>query len=131
LKLSNPESFNYLNQSGCIKIDGIDDASDFQQIKTSMQVLKFGDHETKIFRILAAILHLGNLTYGVKEDTGKFEMETSQIKNPDCKYPEPEKEKISSTCTRLTRFRPRLTSKLLRTLPSFLSWMGPSSQKRW
>ncbi len=31
MALDDPENFNYLNQSGCISIDGTDDAKDFHE----------------------------------------------------------------------------------------------------
>jgi len=57
-------------------INGVDDANDFQVIKDSMATLKFGDMQKEIFRVLAAVLHLGNVVVEAKD-------EGSVIKNPE------------------------------------------------
>lgn len=44
--------------------DGRDDAAEFADVKAAMKVLNFSDEETQnIIRLLAAILHLGNVKY--------------------------------------------------------------------
>lgn len=44
--------------------DGRDDAADFADVTSAMKVLNFSDEETlNIIRLLAAILHLGNVAY--------------------------------------------------------------------
>jgi myosin-7 len=44
--------------------DGRDDAAEFADVKAAMKVLNFSDDETQnIIRLLAAILHLGNVKY--------------------------------------------------------------------
>ena len=63
LRLSDAQNFAYLNQSGCIKVPKIDDAADFEKVRSAMKLLKFGDHERGIFEVLASVLHIGNLTF--------------------------------------------------------------------
>lgn len=44
--------------------DGRDDAAEFADIRSAMKVLNFSDEDTlNIIRLLAAILHLGNVKY--------------------------------------------------------------------
>ena len=38
-----PESYHYLNQSGCMSIDEVDDAAEFADVLTAMQTLQFSD----------------------------------------------------------------------------------------
>jgi len=44
--------------------DGRDDGADFADVRSAMKVLNFSDEEIlNIVRLLAAILHLGNVKY--------------------------------------------------------------------
>lgn len=63
LHISDGLSYRYLNQSGNIKIDGVDDAHEFSEMETAMSALEFNDPEkADIFQIVSAILNLGNVT---------------------------------------------------------------------
>lgn len=56
------EHFDYLNQGGSPIIEGVDDRADFYATKQSLSTI--GVHprqQDEIFRILAALLHLGNV----------------------------------------------------------------------
>lgn len=62
--LAPAESFAYLNQSGNVTIDGVDDAADFREVDEAMDALSFKPEEKdNIFTIVAWILHLGNLRF--------------------------------------------------------------------
>ncbi|KAI2804564.1 Myosin and Kinesin Tail domain protein [Blomia tropicalis] len=62
------EKYFYLNQGNCCQIDGKDDAEDFRFLIGAMQVLGFTMEEQDIiFRILASILHLGNVYFHRKQ----------------------------------------------------------------
>lgn len=51
-------------QGKCLTCDGRDDAAEFADIRSAMKVLNFSDEEIlNIVRLLAAILHLGNVKY--------------------------------------------------------------------
>uniref|UniRef100_A0A7E4VCT7 Myosin motor domain-containing protein n=1 Tax=Panagrellus redivivus TaxID=6233 RepID=A0A7E4VCT7_PANRE len=64
LKLTKAEDYHYLNQGRCFSADGRDDAKNFSEIRSAMKVLNFKDTEVwSIFKILAAILHMGNVKY--------------------------------------------------------------------
>lgn len=65
LLLGPPDSFNYLNQSGCTTIEGVDDGKNFENLKRAFTILTISDQEQEaIFRILASLLHLGNVNFG-------------------------------------------------------------------
>uniref|UniRef100_A0A672GXY9 Unconventional myosin-Id n=1 Tax=Salarias fasciatus TaxID=181472 RepID=A0A672GXY9_SALFA len=52
----------------------INDGADFKAVADAMKVIGFtGDEIQTVYRILAAILHLGNLTFGVDGDTTLIE----------------------------------------------------------
>ncbi|VDM99294.1 unnamed protein product [Thelazia callipaeda] len=66
LFLSDADDFYFLNQGEAILVEGRDDAADFAEIRSSMKVLMFKETEIwSIFRILAALLHIGNVKYFV------------------------------------------------------------------
>ncbi|CAF1144575.1 unnamed protein product [Didymodactylos carnosus] len=63
LKLK-PEQYNYINQGNCSKINKIDDKHDYQQVMQAMKIVGFKQDETDtIWKIVAAIIHLGNLQF--------------------------------------------------------------------
>ena len=64
-----PETFHYINQSGCYRLEGKDDASMFDQLRLAMQVLNIEEEISNgIFQVVAAILWIGNLEF---QDTDK------------------------------------------------------------
>ncbi|XP_039162818.1 myosin-11 [Eucalyptus grandis] len=69
-KLGNPESFHYLNQSDCYHLDGVNDAEEYLAIRRAMNVVGISeDEQDSIFRVVAAILHLGNINFSKGEET--------------------------------------------------------------
>ncbi|CAF3429758.1 unnamed protein product [Rotaria socialis] len=62
--LTTPEKYFYLNQGASMAIASKSDAHDFQSLLTAMKILNFTKVEQEtIFKILAAILHLGNIYF--------------------------------------------------------------------
>ena len=56
------EHFDYLNQGGAPIIEGVDDRAEFEATKRSLTTIGVGeDKQAETFRILAALLHLGNV----------------------------------------------------------------------
>jgi len=56
--------FNYLNQSGCSSIEGVDDATDFATLKAAMTAVGINhQQQTEVFEVLAGILWLGNIQF--------------------------------------------------------------------
>jgi myosin-15 len=66
------ENYFYLNQGGACCLEGKDDVNDFLRLVASTEVLGFS-HEEKdaIFRILATVLHLGNLCFSMEVRSGQ------------------------------------------------------------
>lgn len=63
-KLGNPRTFHYLNQSNCYDLDGIDDPKEYIATRRAMDVVGISaDEQDAIFRVVAAILHLGNIEF--------------------------------------------------------------------
>ncbi|KAF8678522.1 hypothetical protein HU200_046276 [Digitaria exilis] len=86
-KLGDPSSFHYLNQSACIKVDGINDAEEYLATRKAMDTVGITEQEQEaIFRIVAAVLHLGNINFAkgkevdssiVKDDKSRFHLNTA------------------------------------------------------
>ncbi|XP_038713709.1 myosin-6 [Tripterygium wilfordii] len=63
-KLGNPRTFHYLNQSNCYELDGVDDSKEYIATRRAMDVVGINsDEQDAIFRVVAAILHLGNIDF--------------------------------------------------------------------
>ena len=59
-------SFAYLNASGCVDVDGIDDARDYLRVRLALDTISIAsDVQSDINTVLAAILHLGNVEFAV------------------------------------------------------------------
>ncbi|GAB2291863.1 hypothetical protein Dimus_026114 [Dionaea muscipula] len=81
-KLGNPESFHYLNQSKCVKLDGIDDGEEYLATRRAMDVVGIMEEEQDaIFRVVAAVLHLGNIEFAKGP-----EIDSSVIKDEKSRY---------------------------------------------
>jgi len=77
LKLGPPEDFYYTNQGEDAYIENVDDAATFQETKDAMELLGiYSESQRMMFRVLAAILHLGNVQISQsqkKEDEAQVE----------------------------------------------------------
>ncbi|KAM6898551.1 unconventional myosin-Id [Lycodopsis pacificus] len=68
-----PTAYNYIKVGGQIK-SSINDGADFKAVADAMKVIGFtGDEIQTVYKILATILHLGNLTFGVDGDVTLIE----------------------------------------------------------
>uniref|UniRef100_A0A8C8MGX3 Myosin VIIBb n=1 Tax=Oncorhynchus tshawytscha TaxID=74940 RepID=A0A8C8MGX3_ONCTS len=64
LCLGDASEFNYLKRGDCIVCDGRDDAKDYTRIRTALKILTFTEtHCWEILKLLAALLHLGNVSF--------------------------------------------------------------------
>ena len=69
------QDYRYLNQSGKVEVPDIDDKKDFQDLKFAFAVLKMSEESTKwIFKVIAALLHLGNIRFSVGSDGESVEV---------------------------------------------------------
>ncbi|EEF44325.1 myosin XI, putative [Ricinus communis] len=81
-KLGNPRKFHYLNQSNCYELDGVDDSDEYLTTRKAMDVVGINaDEQDGIFRVVAAILHLGNVEFE-KGD----EADSSQPKDDNSRF---------------------------------------------
>ncbi|XP_063242244.1 myosin-VIIa [Bacillus rossius redtenbacheri] len=64
LELRDASHYKYLTGGGSITCEGRDDAAEFADIRSAMKVLLFSDQEIwEILKLLAAVLHMGNIKY--------------------------------------------------------------------
>ncbi|KMZ63793.1 Myosin XI-F [Zostera marina] len=76
-KVGDPRTFHYLNQTKCYEVSNVDDAREYIETRNAMDIVGISQEEQDaIFRVVAAILHFGNIEF-VK---GK-EIDSSQLKN--------------------------------------------------
>ncbi|XP_072980214.1 myosin-17-like isoform X3 [Typha angustifolia] len=95
-KLADPKSFHYLNQSTCIEVERIDDAYEYLETRRAMDIVGISEQEQEaIFRVVASILHLGNVDFAkgkeadssiIKDEKSRFHLETTaELLMCDCK----------------------------------------------
>lgn len=81
LRLGSADDFKILNGGRCPTIDGVDDAEDFAEVVSALQVLEFSKQEQQeIFRTTAAVLHLGNVRF-VEDGVDKARVENMDALN--------------------------------------------------
>ncbi|GMY34657.1 myosin-17-like isoform X1 [Fagus crenata] len=81
-KLGSPKTFHYLNQSNCYELDGVNDAHEYLATRRAMDIVGINEQEQEaIFRVVAAILHLGNINFS----KGK-EIDSSVIKDEKSRF---------------------------------------------
>uniref|UniRef100_A0A0E0HR60 Myosin motor domain-containing protein n=2 Tax=Oryza nivara TaxID=4536 RepID=A0A0E0HR60_ORYNI len=86
-KLGNPKTFHYLNQSNCYELVGVSDAHEYLATRRAMDIVGISTQEQDaIFRVVAAILHIGNIEFAkgkevdssvLKDDKSKFHLDTT------------------------------------------------------
>ncbi|AQL00934.1 Myosin-9 [Zea mays] len=86
-KLGNPKTFHYLNQSNCYELVGVSDAHEYLATRRAMDIVGISTQEQDaIFRVVAAILHIGNIEFSkgkeadssvLKDEKSKFHLETT------------------------------------------------------
>ncbi|XP_019422451.1 PREDICTED: myosin-6-like [Lupinus angustifolius] len=81
-KLGNPRTFHYLNQSNCFELEGLDESKQYHDTRRAMGVVGINSEEQEaIFRVVAAILHLGNIEF-----TKGMEMDSSMPKDEKSRF---------------------------------------------
>ncbi|XP_039878393.1 unconventional myosin-VIIb-like isoform X1 [Simochromis diagramma] len=77
LSLGNAKEYKFLTKGNCIACGGRDDAKDYSRINSALKTLNFSRKDChEIFKLLAAILHLGNVCF---EANTQNNLETSEV----------------------------------------------------
>ncbi|MGH0136258.1 UNVERIFIED_CONTAM: hypothetical protein FKN15_064510 [Acipenser sinensis] len=62
--LSDPESYYYLSQSGCVKDKSLDDTQLFNSVMAALKVMEFSEEEIRdVFKLLSGVLQMGNIEF--------------------------------------------------------------------
>uniref|UniRef100_A0A3Q3IZC7 Myosin motor domain-containing protein n=1 Tax=Monopterus albus TaxID=43700 RepID=A0A3Q3IZC7_MONAL len=73
LRLDAPEHFHYTKQGGEMQIPATDDLSDLERTRSAFSILGMQpDQQMELFRILSAILHLGNVNIQARSTHESF-----------------------------------------------------------
>lgn len=65
----NADTFFYVKQGNASKVDTINDRANFREVVSSLNTLQFTKEEQEtLWRVIAAILHLGNLEFETDEE---------------------------------------------------------------
>lgn len=74
LNLKNANEFNYLKQSNCYTISGVDDAEQFHVVMEAMDIVHVSkEDQESVFAMLAAVLWLGNVSFTVVDSENHVE----------------------------------------------------------
>lgn len=74
-----PTGYSYTSKSKCYDVQGIDDIADFKETVNAMKVIGLAQGEQdEIFRMLAAILWIGNISYR-ENDEGNAEVADQSV----------------------------------------------------
>ncbi|XP_058085299.1 myosin-12-like isoform X2 [Magnolia sinica] len=79
-KLADPRTFHYLNQTNCYEVANVNDAREYIETRNAMDIVGINQEEQDaIFRVVAAILHLGNIDFikGKEVDSSKLKDDKS------------------------------------------------------
>uniref|UniRef100_I3KQX6 Myosin VIIBb n=1 Tax=Oreochromis niloticus TaxID=8128 RepID=I3KQX6_ORENI len=77
LSLGNAKEYKFLTKGNCIACGGRDDAKDYSRINSALKTLNFSGKDChEIFKLLAALLHLGNVCF---EANTQNNMESSDV----------------------------------------------------
>ncbi|KAK3592955.1 hypothetical protein CHS0354_036814 [Potamilus streckersoni] len=69
LHLGAPSDYYYLNQSDCFTLEEVDEENEFSRLKQSMELVGFSVvTQKRIFGVLSAVLHLGNVQFRKRGD---------------------------------------------------------------
>ncbi|KAK7945068.1 hypothetical protein WMY93_000796 [Mugilogobius chulae] len=82
LSLGHAKEYKFLTKGGCIHCDSRDDAKDYQRISAAMKILTFSESQCQdVVKLLAAILHLGNMSFEANTQNNLDTCDVSKTKH--------------------------------------------------
>eukprot|EP00124_Ichthyophonus_hoferi_P004680 Ihof_evm2s546 gene=Ihof_evmTU2s546 len=86
LKLGQCMNYNFINAGNCPTVDRVNDAEEFEETRRSMSTLGITDEsQLGMFRVLAAILHLGNVEITCRRTEDAVMKEVDEALEQACK----------------------------------------------
>ncbi|XP_006657835.2 myosin-1 isoform X2 [Oryza brachyantha] len=77
--LKEANHYNYLKQSACLRIDGVDDAKRFSMLVDALDIIQISkEDQMKLFSMLAAVLWLGNISFSVIDNENHVEIVSNE-----------------------------------------------------
>jgi myosin heavy subunit len=73
--------YRYLRSGNVVSLAGVDDAGLLGALKDAFKGLKLSSYQSSIFRILSAILHLGNVSFVHDEESGAVKIKSPKVLN--------------------------------------------------
>ncbi|CAN6728034.1 unnamed protein product [Malus baccata var. baccata] len=74
LNLKSADEYQYLKQSNCYSISGVNDAEEFSVVKEALDVVHINkEDQQSVFAMLAAVLWLGNISFSVIDNENHVE----------------------------------------------------------
>eukprot|EP00904_Undaria_pinnatifida_P007253 jgi/Undpi1/3658/HiC_scaffold_16.g07028.m1 len=68
-QLEGPEAYHVLSDSGCMTLEGVDDAAQFQEVRKACGTIGMDEAtQNQVWRVLAAVLHMSNVVFEGKDD---------------------------------------------------------------
>ncbi|KAL9270038.1 Myosin-2-like protein [Drosera capensis] len=75
LNIKAASQYNYLNQSNCLAIDGVDDARKFNNLKDALDTVQIRkEDQESLFSLLSVVLWLGNVSFQVVNNENHVEL---------------------------------------------------------
>jgi len=79
LFLRDASYYDYLKQSSCLKIDGVDDAKRFSSLLGALDIVQIsGENQMELFSMLAVVLWLGNISFSVMDNENHVEVDSNE-----------------------------------------------------
>ncbi|VYS48667.1 unnamed protein product [Arabidopsis thaliana] len=79
LNLTSAKQYNYLKQSNCYSINGVDDAERFHAVKEALDIVHVSkEDQESVFAMLAAVLWLGNVSFTIIDNENHVEPEPDE-----------------------------------------------------
>ena len=79
------EKYRYINMSGCYDCKGVNETEALTEFREALALFDVSpDLEDQMFRVLASVLHLGNISYKEKADGSELEGSESRKLPPLC-----------------------------------------------
>uniref|UniRef100_A0A8B9RGA2 Si:ch73-194h10.2 n=1 Tax=Astyanax mexicanus TaxID=7994 RepID=A0A8B9RGA2_ASTMX len=84
LSLGSAAEYNYLTMGKCTSCEGRDDIQEYAHFRSAMKILTFSENDSwEIHKLLAAILHLGNLDFEGENDENQLKQTMDLVEKSD------------------------------------------------